>query len=40
VVEEGGVVLVGNHWEFGGAVAAREVTADIDAALTEFDSRR
>lgn len=33
VVENGGVVIVGNHWESGGAVAARDVLADVDAAL-------
>jgi iron complex transport system substrate-binding protein len=33
VVRNDGVVIVGNHWEFGGAVAAREVLRDIDAAL-------
>ncbi|WP_019876725.1 ABC transporter substrate-binding protein [Sporichthya polymorpha] len=33
VVEDGNVVIVGNHWEFGGAVAARKVIADIDHSL-------
>ena len=36
VVTAGNVVVVGNHWEFGGAVAAREVIADIDAALDQL----
>jgi len=39
VVQNDGVAVVGNHWEFGGAVAARHVVADIDAALDEFASR-
>jgi iron complex transport system substrate-binding protein len=33
VVQNGGVVIVGNHWEFGGAVGAREVIEDVDATL-------
>jgi len=33
VVRNDGVVVVGNHWEFGGAVGARVVIEDIDAAL-------
>lgn len=40
VVQDGGVVVVGNHWEFGGAVAARQVVADIDAALEALAGRR
>jgi iron complex transport system substrate-binding protein len=36
VVKAGHVVVVGNHWEFGGAVAAREVIADIDEALDAY----
>ena len=40
VVESGGVVIVGNHWEFGGAVAARQVIADIDAALDAIAAKR
>lgn len=36
VVQNAGVVTVGNHWQFGGAVGAREVLADIDATLTEL----
>jgi iron complex transport system substrate-binding protein len=40
VVTTGGVFVVGNHWEFGGAVGAREVISDIDAALTALASRR
>lgn len=34
VVENDRVVIVGNHWQVGGAVAAREVLEDIDEALT------
>ena len=33
VVQADNVVTVGNHWEYGGAVAAREVIADLRAAL-------
>ncbi len=33
VVANDRVVIVGNHWEFGGAVGARRVIEDIDAAL-------
>ena len=33
VAQKGGVVEVGNHWEYGGARAARVVLADIRAAL-------
>ncbi len=33
VMQDGNVVVVGNHWEYGGAVAAREVIDDIDDAL-------
>ena len=40
VVRSGGVVVVGNHWEFGGAVAARRVVADIEAALDALAARR
>jgi ABC-type Fe3+-hydroxamate transport system substrate-binding protein len=40
VVESEGVVVVGNHWEFGGAVAARRVIADIESALEAFEVRR
>ncbi|HJR26672.1 MAG TPA: ABC transporter substrate-binding protein [Acidimicrobiales bacterium] len=36
VVRAGDVVVVGNHWEFGGAVAARQVVRDIDAALDDY----
>lgn len=35
VVEKGNVVVVGNHWESGGAVGAREVLEDVEAALDE-----
>ena len=35
VVKDGGVVEVGNHWEYGGAVAARVVLDDIRAALDD-----
>ncbi len=37
VVQNGGVHQVGNHWEFGGAVAAREVVDDIEDALEDLD---
>jgi iron complex transport system substrate-binding protein len=40
VVQNDGVVVVGNHWEFGGAVAARRVIDDIDRALDELAARR
>ncbi|WP_243056328.1 ABC transporter substrate-binding protein [Nocardioides sp. SR21] len=36
VVQNDRVVTVGNHWQFGGAVGAREVLADIDETLTEL----
>jgi len=36
VVQNDNVVTVGNHWEYGGAVAARRVIADIRAALEEY----
>lgn len=39
VVQDDAVFEVGNHWEYGGALAAREVIADIDAALDELASR-
>ncbi|GAA4815463.1 ABC transporter substrate-binding protein [Nocardioides caeni] len=35
VVANDRVVTVGNHWEFGGAVGARAVIADIAAAIDE-----
>lgn len=34
VVRSDRVVIVGNHWQFGGAVGAREVIADVDETLT------
>lgn len=40
VVKNDGVVVVGNHWEFGGAVAARRVIEDVDAALDALAARR
>lgn len=40
VVRNDGVVIVGNHWEFGGAVAARQVIADIDQAMGDLAARR
>jgi iron complex transport system substrate-binding protein len=40
VVQDGGVNVVGNHWEYGGAVAARVVLADIAAALDDLAARR
>lgn len=39
VVQDDAVFVVGNHWEYGGAVAAREVLADIDEALDELAER-
>jgi iron complex transport system substrate-binding protein len=33
VVQDDGVVVVGNHWEFGGSAAARLVMTEIGAAL-------
>lgn len=39
VVENDAVFTVGNHWEFGGAVAARRVIADIGKALDTFAAR-
>jgi ABC-type Fe3+-hydroxamate transport system substrate-binding protein len=36
VVRDGGVVVVGNHWEYGGATAARVVLDDIEAALDDL----
>ena len=39
VVQDGGVSEVGNHWEYGGAVAARVVLADIAAALDGLAAR-
>lgn len=38
VVKNDRVVTVGNHWEFGGAVGARQIIEDIDASLTELAS--
>lgn len=38
-VEEQRVFEVGNHWEYGGAMAARVVIADIQAALDDLASR-
>ena len=40
VVQADAVFPVGNHWEYGGAVAARRVLEDIDAALDTLVSRR
>lgn len=36
VVQNDNVVTVGNHWEYGGAVAARQVIDDLRAALTDY----
>lgn len=36
VVRNDRVVTVGNHWQVGGAVGAREVLEDVDEALTEI----
>lgn len=38
VVRAGHVVVVGNHWEFGGAVAVRRVIDDIAAALDQYEA--
>lgn len=40
VVQEGRVHEVGNHWEYGGAIAARVVIDDIRAALDDLASRQ
>ena len=40
VVQDDAVFEVGNHWEYGGAVAARVVLEDIDAALDVLAARR
>jgi hypothetical protein len=32
--------VVGNHWEYGGATAARVVLDDIGAALDDLAARR
>lgn len=34
VVKNDRVIIVGNHWQVGGAVAAREILEDIDETLT------
>lgn len=39
VVQDDAVFVVGNHWEFGGAVGARHVIEEIDAALDELAAR-
>jgi iron complex transport system substrate-binding protein len=39
VVQAGNVVIVGNHWEYGGAVAARQVIADLGAALQAYAAK-
>ena len=36
VVRNDRVVTVGNHWQVGGAVAAREILADVDQTLTQI----
>jgi iron complex transport system substrate-binding protein len=36
VVRNDRVITVGNHWQVGGAVGAREVLEDIDETLTEI----
>ena len=36
VVRNDRVVIVGNHWQVGGAVGAREVLEDIDETLTDI----
>ncbi len=39
VVQHGGVVEVGNHWQYGGAIAARVVLDDVRAALADLATR-
>jgi len=39
VVQNDDVVTVGNHWEYGGAVAARLVLDDIRAALETYSAK-
>ena len=39
VVQADNVVIVGNHWEYGGAVAARDVIADLRAALETYAAK-
>lgn len=39
VVQADNVVIVGNHWEYGGAVAARQVVADLGAALEAYAAK-
>jgi iron complex transport system substrate-binding protein len=39
VVQADNVVIVGNHWEYGGAVAARQVIADLGAALEAYAAK-
>jgi hypothetical protein len=39
VVRGDNVVIVGNHWEYGGAVAARDVIADLRAALETYAAK-
>jgi iron complex transport system substrate-binding protein len=39
VVKDRGVIEVGNHWEYGGAVAARVVLDDVRAALDDLAAR-
>lgn len=39
VVTNGGVVVVGNHWHFGGVVGTRHVIDDMAAALVELAAR-
>jgi ABC-type Fe3+-hydroxamate transport system substrate-binding protein len=38
VVQADNVVVVGNHWEYGGAIAARKVIDDLRAALEHYAS--
>jgi iron complex transport system substrate-binding protein len=40
VVKAGNVTIVGNHWEYGGAIAARDVIADIEAALDAYAAKQ
>ncbi len=39
VVQADNVVTVGNHWEYGGAVAARDVIADLRVALEQYAAK-
>lgn len=34
------VVIVGNHWQLGGAVAARKILDEVDKTLTAVETPR